>query len=139
MVEAQPVQDREQLARVAELLAQLDRAPVGLAGGRGGEAVRRDVAAAEREPERELPPQAPLCARQVLEPGEGGAELGEGLRERRAGEGAAPGPLVVVDRLLRQPRLAEVVREQLGLGLGGLREALLEDLRDPARGAAAGG
>ena len=70
MVEAQPVQDREQLARVAELLAQLDRAPVGLAGGRGGEAVRRDVAAAEREPERELPPQAPLCARQVLEPGE---------------------------------------------------------------------
>ena len=93
--------------------------------------MRQLVADAEREPERELPPQAPLCARQVLEPGEGGAELGEGLRERRAGEGAAPGPLVVVDRLLRQPRLAEVVREQLGLGLGGLREALLEDLRNP--------
>ena len=65
--------------------------------------MRRDVAAAEGEPERELPPQPPLRARQVLELGEGAAELGEGLRERRAGEGAAPGPFVVVDRLLASP------------------------------------
>ena len=62
VVELQPVQDREQLAR-RELLAQLDRAPVGLAGGRGGEAVRRDVAAAERERARAPAAGAPLRGR----------------------------------------------------------------------------
>ena len=61
---------------------------------------------------------------------EGAPQMADRLLVRRARVRALAGPLVVRDRLRRQPRLLVVPRDHLGLGRDALGEALFQHLDD---------
>ena len=62
MVEAETIKNRKELARFAQLITQLARAPISGCRRRCREAMRRDVRATERQLDCKFPPRT-LCGR----------------------------------------------------------------------------
>ena len=132
VVKAETVKNRKELTRLAQLITKLARATVGGRRRRCGEAMCRDMRAAERQLDCKFPPRTLFGRGHRRKPAQGVVESGERLRQDRARKRSTTGEFIVLDSLFDKARLTKMVGKQFGLGGYDFGEALLENQGDPS-------